>query len=86
MAENIPNFLLFNKRSGKIEKKEKEVKGSGLNGTLDYKDIEILKSFISERGRIMPRRLTGVSAMKQREIKRAVKRARNAALLPFTAK
>ena len=77
---------MFNKRSGKIEKGVKEVKGSGLNATLDYKDIEILKSFISERGRIMPRRLTGVSAIKQREIKRTVKRARNVALLPFTAK
>ena len=53
---------------------------------VDYKDVKLLSRFISERGKIMPRRITSVSAMKQRELSRAVKRARNLGLLPFIVK
>ncbi|MHA1108069.1 MAG: 30S ribosomal protein S18 [Alphaproteobacteria bacterium] len=50
---------------------------------IDYKDVKLLQRFISERGKIVPRRITAVSAKKQRELARAIKRARNVALLPF---
>jgi len=50
---------------------------------IDYKNVELLKSFISERGRIIPRRISGVCSKHQRQLARAVKRARHLALLPF---
>ncbi|GBC77234.1 30S ribosomal protein S18 [bacterium HR08] len=50
---------------------------------IDYKDVETLKAFTPERGKIMPRRLSGVCAPHQRMLTRAVKRARNMALLPY---
>ncbi len=50
---------------------------------IDYKDVETLKAFIPERGKIMPRRLSGVCAPHQRLLTRAIKRARNMALLPY---
>lgn len=43
---------------------------------VDYKDAELLRKFMTERGRVMPRRLTGASAKQQRQIKRAIRRAR----------
>ena len=51
--------------------------------TIDYKDVELLKRFISPRGKILPRRITGVSAKYQRKLTRAIKRARSIALLPY---
>ena len=52
---------------------------------VDYKDTELLKRFISERGKILPRRVTGTSAKNQRKVITAIKRARIMALLPFVA-
>ena len=52
---------------------------------VDYKDVELLKRFINEQGKILPRRITGVSAKFQRQLTRAVKRARHLALIPFVA-
>ncbi len=51
---------------------------------LDYKDPALLRRFISERGKIVPRRISGVCAKNQRKLAVAIKRARNIALLPFT--
>lgn len=51
---------------------------------IDYKDTKLLQSFIAENGKILPRRLTGVSAWQQRKLTEAIKRARNIALLPYT--
>jgi small subunit ribosomal protein S18 len=51
---------------------------------IDYKDVKLLQSFIAENGKIMPRRLTGVTSQQQRKLVEAIKRARNLALLPFT--
>ena len=51
---------------------------------IDYKDAQALKYFISERGKIVPRRISGNCARHQRKVQLAVKRARNIALLPFT--
>ena len=50
---------------------------------IDYKDADTLKQFVGDRGKIKPRRHTGLSAKHQRELRRAIKRARNLALLPF---
>ena len=52
---------------------------------IDYKDVDLLKKFVSERGKILPRRVTGTSAKYQRELTVAIKRARHMALLPFSA-
>lgn len=52
---------------------------------IDYKDTENLQKFITERGKILPRRITGVSAHHQRLLTNAIKRARAIALLPFMA-
>lgn len=52
---------------------------------IDYKDIDTLSKFITERGKILPRRITGVSAYYQRRLAKAIKRARHVALLPFVA-
>ena len=51
---------------------------------IDYKDIDILKDFVQENGKIMPARLTGTKAHYQRQVDTAIKRARNLALLPYT--
>ena len=50
---------------------------------VDYKDVDVLKKFITERGRILPRRITGACAYHQRQLTKAIKRARYMALLPF---
>ena len=52
---------------------------------IDYKDIDLLKRFLNEQGKLLPRRVTGVSANIQRQVTRAVKRARHLALLAFVA-
>lgn len=51
---------------------------------IDYKDIEILKAYISETGKIVPSRITGTKARYQRQLAKAVKRARYLALIPYT--
>jgi small subunit ribosomal protein S18 len=50
---------------------------------IDYKDIELLRRFITERGKLLPRRITGLTARQQRNLAEAVKRARLLALLPY---
>ncbi|MDG4657566.1 30S ribosomal protein S18 [Ectobacillus antri] len=52
---------------------------------IDYKDVDLLKRFVSERGKILPRRVTGTSAKYQRKLTIAIKRARQMALLPYVA-
>lgn len=52
---------------------------------IDYKDVDTLNHFITERGKILPRRITGVSAHHQKLLVAAIKRARHVALLPFVA-
>jgi small subunit ribosomal protein S18 len=53
---------------------------------IDYKDVRLLERFVSERGKIVPSRITAVSAKKQRELAKAIKRARYLALMPFAVK
>ena len=52
---------------------------------IDYKNLKLISRFVSERGRILPSRITAVSAKKQRQLARAIKRARDIALLPFVS-
>ncbi|MCZ6449184.1 MAG: 30S ribosomal protein S18 [Alphaproteobacteria bacterium] len=60
---------------------------SGANAPkIDYKDARLLQRFISERGKIVPSRITAVSTKKQRELAKAIKRARHIALLPFVVR
>ncbi|HOJ15648.1 MAG: 30S ribosomal protein S18 [Caldisericia bacterium] len=56
------------------------------NLNMDYKNIDLLKRFISDKGKILPRRVTGVCAKHQRRVAQAIKRAREVALLPFVVK
>ena len=53
---------------------------------IDYKDTRLLQRYVSERGKIVPSRITAVSSKKQRELARAIKRARFLALLPYAVK
>lgn len=67
-------------------KKKKSCPFSGEDGMkIDYKDVKLLSRYISEKGKIIQSRITSVSAKKQRELARAIKRARYVALLPFVA-
>jgi small subunit ribosomal protein S18 len=60
---------------------------SGANAPkIDYKDVKLLQRYISERGKIVPSRITAVCAKKQRELSKAIKRARFMALLPYLVK
>ncbi|MEW6492402.1 MAG: 30S ribosomal protein S18 [Cyanobacteriota bacterium] len=53
---------------------------------IDYKDVDLLRKFVTERGKILPRRITGLTAQQQRDLTTAIKRARLLALLPFINK
>ena len=66
-------------------RRKKSCPFSGPNApVIDYKDTKLLSRFLSERGKIVPSRITAVSAKKQRELSRAIKRARFLALVPYT--
>jgi len=68
-------------------RRQKSCPLSGQNAPkVDYKDVKLLQRFISERGKIVPSRITAVSAKKQRELARAIKRARFLALVPYLVK
>ncbi|MBQ9360061.1 MAG: 30S ribosomal protein S18 [Lachnospiraceae bacterium] len=71
------------RRQGGIRRRKKVCMFCGKDGDIDYKDVVRLKKFISERGKILPRRVTGTCAKHQRELTTAIKRARHLALLPY---
>ena len=75
--------MAFNKRRGRRRRKVNQFAGDNIK-KIDYKDVNMLKRFISERGKILPRRITGNSAKAQRKLTIAIKRARHLALLPYT--
>nr|YP_009367500.1 ribosomal protein S18 [Pseudoneochloris marina]ARK14521.1 ribosomal protein S18 [Pseudoneochloris marina] len=62
---------------------KKNSSGSFVQGTIDYKNIALLRKFISSEGKILPRRLTGLTAKEQRHMATAIKTARIVGLLPF---
>ena len=77
----------MNNKSRNFFRRRKSCPFSGSNAPIiDYKDVRLLQKFLSERGKIVPSRITAVSAKKQRELSKAVKRARYLALLPYTGK
>ena len=73
------------RRGGFKRRKKVDFIAANKSEVVDYKDTELLKRFISERGKILPRRVTGTSAKNQRKVVNAIKRARVMALLPFVA-
>ena len=74
------------KRSGKMRRSKRKVCAFCVDKaeSIDYKDITKLRKFVTERGKILPRRISGTCAKHQRELTVAIKRARNLALLPYT--
>lgn len=81
----IPNSVLFNRKSISRRGVQCPLSGEGAP-VIDYKCIHELTKYVSEKGRMLPSRITGVSAKKQRELKKAINIARTLALLPFSAK
>ena len=71
--------------SGGKRRKGFDTSERGDRRAIDYKDCDFLRQFITERGKILPRRITGVSSSYQQLLKNAIKRARYMALLPFVA-
>jgi small subunit ribosomal protein S18 len=80
VPDSAPLFLSVPMSSSFFKKRLSPIKPGE---PIDYKDVDLLKKFITERGKILPRRLTGLTARQQRDLTNAVKRARIVALLPF---
>ena len=72
------------RRGGMHRRKKVCVFCGDKNGEIDYKDVKKLKRYVSERGKILPRRITGNCAKHQRALTVAIKRARHLALMPYT--
>lgn len=66
-------------------KKKQNISPISLNQKIDYKNTDLLKLFITEQGKILPRRATGVTVQQQRKLAKAIKRARVLSLFPFVA-
>ena len=64
-------------------KKKKKIFSITNNQKIDYKDIDLLSLFLTEHGKILPRRVTGITSQQQKKLAKAVKRARMLSLLPF---
>ena len=82
MSELIKKDLKTDKRPYNFKKRSCPLSGAEAP-KVDYKNINLLKRFISERGKILPSRITSVCTKKQRELSKAIKRARFLALLPY---
>ena len=82
-GERLPQMIERTRRRGR--RRRAPVFTPQEVATIDYKDVDRLKKLISDRGRIEPRRKTGLTAKDQRKVAREIKRARQVALLPYTA-
>lgn len=71
-------------KKGNLRVKECKFSKAGVP-YIDYKDVDTLQKFINDQGKILPRRVTGTSAKYQRQLTRAIKRARHLGLLPFSS-
>ena len=71
------------RRRGGIRRRKKVCVFCGKEKTIDYKDAATLKKYVSERGKILPRRITGTCAKHQRALTAAIKRARHVAIMPY---
>ena len=85
MEETKPAAVAVKKTYKRIPRKKVCVFCQEKAEDINYKDINRLKKFITESGKMLPRRMTGTCAKHQRELSKAIKRARVAALLPFKA-
>ena len=78
--------MIDNKRRGGGFRKKKVCQFcADKSETIDFKEVDKLKKYVTERRKILPKRITGTCAMHQRDVTRAIKRARIVALLPYTA-
>ena len=77
------NLVKFELNKTKIISKKKQKNKIFSKGTIDYKNVVLLRKFISAEGKILPRRITGVTAKQQRQLARAIKNGRMIGLLPF---
>ena len=75
---------MMEKRRGSMKRKKVCQFCADKTETIDYKEVEKLKKYTTDRGKILPKRITGTCAIHQREVTRAIKRARIVALLPYT--
>ena len=73
------------RKKGGMRRKKKVCVFCGKDNVIDYKDTAKLKKYVSERGKILPRRITGTCAKHQRALTVAIKRARHVALMPYVA-
>ena len=85
MAYNKADRADGPKRRGGMHRRKKVCVFCGNDNVIDYKDTNKLKRYISERGKILPRRITGNCAKHQRALTVAIKRARHVALMPYVA-
>ena len=82
------NDSSFNNDSSKkpFFKRKKSCPFSGPNSpAIDYKDVKLLSRYVTERGKIIPSRISSISTIKQRELSKAIKRARFLALMPYVS-
>ena len=73
------------RKKGGMRRRKKVCVSCGKDNVIDYKDTAKLKKYVSERGKILPRRITGTCAKHQRALTVAIKRARHVALMPYVA-
>ena len=73
------------RKKGGMRRRKKVCVFCGKDNVIDYKDTAKLKKYVSERGKILPRRITGTCAQHQRALTVAIKRARHVALMPYVA-
>lgn len=76
---------MMDKRRGGMRRKKVCQFCADKSLAIDYKDVDTLKKYVTERGKILPKRITGTCAMHQRAVTTAIKRARIVALLPYVA-
>lgn len=76
---------MMDKRRGGMRRKKICQFCADKTETIDYKDVDKLRKYVTDRGKILPKRITGTCAIHQREVTKAIKRARIVALLPYTA-
>jgi small subunit ribosomal protein S18 len=77
--------MMIDRKRGGIRRKKICQFCADKTENIDYKDVDKLKKYVTDRGKILPKRVTGTCAIHQREVTRAIKRARIVALLPYTA-
>lgn len=68
-----------------MKSKSQNLSSMGKNQKIDYKDVDLLRSYITAQGKILPRRTSGVSVQHQRKLAKAIKRARTLSLFPFVS-